>query len=66
MFDIKKIRDNPKDFDKNLAKRGLNPNSELLIIFSISSPVNVSYVISALAILCKSSIFSVNIFFAWL
>tara|TARA_Y200000002_G_scaffold148753_1_gene122916 strand:- start:582 stop:1844 length:1263 start_codon:yes stop_codon:yes gene_type:complete len=31
MFDIKKIRDNPKDFDKNLAKRGLNPNSELLI-----------------------------------
>ena len=31
MFDIKKIRDNPKDFDTNLAKRGLNPNSELLI-----------------------------------
>ncbi len=31
MFDIKKIRDNPRDFDKNLAKRGLNPNSELLI-----------------------------------
>ena len=31
MFDIKKIRDNPKDFDTNLAKRGLNPNSDLLI-----------------------------------
>ena len=31
MFDIKKIRDNPRDFDTNLAKRGLNPNSELLI-----------------------------------
>ena len=31
MFDIKKIRDNPRDFDTNLAKRGLNPNSDLLI-----------------------------------
>ena len=31
MFDIKKIRDNPKDFDTNLAKRGLSPNSDLLI-----------------------------------
>ena len=31
MFDIKKIRDNPTDFDTNLSKRGLNPNSDLLI-----------------------------------
>ena len=31
MFDIKKIRDNPKDFDTNLSKRGLNPKSDLLI-----------------------------------
>ena len=36
----------------------------LLIKFSISSPVNVSYVKSAFANLCKSSIFSVRTFFA--
>ena len=31
MFDIKKIRDNPKDFDTKLSKRNLSPCSEKLI-----------------------------------
>ena len=31
MFDIKRIRENPNDFDRGMKRRGLGPQSKALI-----------------------------------